>query len=201
MMHPIDTKKISKIVCVGRNFVKHIEELNNEFPTEMVLFQKSASTATQTLVKPQESCRFEGEISLLIKDSKVSAVGAGLDLTLDEKQNALKAKGLPWERSKSFKNSAVFTDFVVFDGDLQSLVLELYLNNNLQQRALPEKMIYSFETILKQVDNVFGLEDGDIIMSGTPEGVSHFEVNDSVRLVLKDKDQVLIDETFKAVTL
>jgi len=189
-------QNINKIICVGRNFVKHIEELNNAFPQEMVLFQKSASTATRILIKPQESCRFEGEISLLIENAKVKGVGLGLDLTLDDKQNYLKSKGLPWERAKSFKNAAVFTNFIAFDGNFQSLVMELYLNDKLQQRALPEKMIYDFETILSQVDAVFGLEDGDVIMSGTPEGVSAFEEGDSIRLVLLQNDNILIDESF-----
>lgn len=194
----LNINNTGKVICVGRNFVKHIEELNNEFPEEMVLFQKSASTVTDRLIKPVDSCRFEGEISLRIENKKVQAVGAGLDLTLDEKQNYLKSKGLPWERAKSFKHAAVFTEFVPFEGRLEDLSLELYLNGSLQQHAKPEKMIYSFDTILQQSEAVFGLDDGDVIMSGTPEGVAAFKVGDAVQLILRYCDTILVDTTLIA---
>lgn len=189
--------RIGKVVCIGRNFVKHIEELNNEFPEFMVLFQKSASAVTDKLVHPGKSCRFEAEISLLMDTAEVVGVGAGLDLTLDEEQAYLKKKGLPWERAKSFRESAVFTPFVPFEGILEELELKLYKNGVLQQYARPEKMIYSFDEIIEQSDKAFGLDHHDIIMTGTPEGVDHFSVGDSFDIELIYRGKPLIQKHWK----
>jgi len=187
--------KPGKIICIGRNYVKHIEELHNDFPKEMVLFQKSASSISEQLLHPMKSCRFEAEICFIIKDKKIFAFGGGLDLTLDEEQNYLKSKGLPWERAKSFKNSAVFTDFISLDykGDL---FLKLYKNDILQQYADEALMIYPVKEILEQCENVFGLEDNDIIMTGTPEGVSHFLPNDKFTIKLYHKEKLLVQKSW-----
>lgn len=184
---------VGKVICVGRNYVKHIEELNNPFPEFMVLFQKSASAVTEELVHPQKSCRFEAEISLLMEKKRVVGVGAGLDLTLDEEQNYLKAKGLPWERAKSFPRSGVFTEFVPFEGELRALDLKLYRNGRLQQHAEPEKMIYGFEEIIMQSEEAFGIGQYDIIMTGTPEGVDHFQSGDRFDIVLSYRGTPLIE--------
>ncbi|PHR56162.1 MAG: 2-keto-4-pentenoate hydratase [Arcobacter sp.] len=188
-----------KIICVGRNYVKHIEELNNEFPQEMVLFQKSASSISRQLIHPMKSCRFEAEICLLIKNKKVYAIGAGLDLTLDKIQNRLKEKGLPWERAKNFKNAAVFSDFVFFDTQ-SKLSMKLYKNGKLQQNAKEENMIYSINEILSQSEEVFGLEDNDIIMTGTPEGVDNFIIGDNFRIELYADNELLLRHSWVAIT-
>jgi len=189
--------KVGKIICVGRNFVKHIEELNNEFPTQMVLFQKSASTVSNILVHPMQSCRFEAEICLLIRDKKVYAVGAGLDLTLDVVQNELKKKGLPWERAKSFKDSAVFTDFTYVDAK-SKLQVKLFKNGDLQQDGIETLMIYPIKEILDQCEEVFGLEDNDIIMTGTPEGVDNFTPLDELKIQLLANEKVITQKSWTA---
>jgi len=191
--------QVGKIICVGRNFVKHIEELNNEFPTEMVLFQKSASTVSSLLIHPMQSCRFEAEICLLIRDKKIYAVGAGLDLTLDTIQNELKKKGLPWERAKSFKNSAVFSDFSYIEG-AKELRIKLFKNGTLQQDGKETLMIYPIKEILAQCEEVFGLEDNDIIMTGTPEGVDNFTPLDEFKIELY-ADNILVQEKTWVATL
>ena len=193
-----DSFRPGKVICVGRNYVKHIEELNNEFPCEMVLFQKSASSISRHLFHPIKSCRFEAEICLLIKDKKVHAVGAGLDLTLDKVQNTLKAKGLPWERAKNFKNAAVFSDFVYFNAQ-SKLNMKLYKNEKLQQDAKEEKMIYPMSEILSQSEEVFGLEDNDVIMTGTPEGVDSFSIGDKFRIELYADDEHLLTHSWVAI--
>lgn len=187
-----------KVICVGRNYVKHIEELNNEFPETMVLFQKSASAVTDQLIHPGKSCRFEAEISLLMDGMKVVGIGAGLDLTLDEEQNYLKQKGLPWERAKSFPNSGVFTEFVSFEGVLEELELKLFKNGKLQQHAEPKKMIYGFDEIISQSEEAFGIGKHDIIMTGTPEGVDHFTKGDRFRVCLEYDGKSLIDHEWEA---
>ena len=188
-----------KVICVGRNYVKHIQELNNEFPEEMVLFQKSSSSISDELIHPMQSCRFEAEICLAIKDKKVYAIGAGLDLTLDQVQNYLKSKGLPWERAKSFKNAAVFSKFVTFE-EKKKLSLKLYKNNKLQQHALEELMIYPIDEILLQCEEVFGLEDNDIIMTGTPEGVDNFIPFDKLDIELYANNELLLNKSWEAMS-
>jgi 2-keto-4-pentenoate hydratase/2-oxohepta-3-ene-1,7-dioic acid hydratase in catechol pathway len=200
-MITLDSRPVSigKVICVGRNFVKHIEELNNEFPEAMVLFQKSASAVAGRLMHPGKSCRFEAEISLLMDGKRIKGVGAGLDLTLDEEQNYLKSKGLPWERAKSFRNSAVFTSFVSVDGKLEALELKLYKNGELQQHARPEKMIYGFAEIIDQCDAAFGIDGDDIIMTGTPEGVDRFERGDRFEIILIQGLNQLIKHSWEVV--
>ena len=104
--------EVSKVVCIGRNYVEHIKELGNEIPSSMVVFNKPNSAISDRLYYFSEQCRFEGEICFLIRDGKIEAVGFGLDLTHADIQNHLKSKGLPWERAKAFDHSAVLSDFV-----------------------------------------------------------------------------------------
>lgn len=168
----------SKVICVGRNYVEHIKELNNETPDTMVVFNKPNSAITDTLYFIQDDCRFEGEICFLIKDKKIDGIGFGLDLTKAEIQNKMKEKGLPWERAKAFDKSAVFSNFVKFEGDIKTLEMKLFINDELIQHANYDLMIYKPNKILSEIDSFMSLEDGDIIMSGTPKGVATYKKND-----------------------
>ena len=182
----------SKVVCVGRNYTEHIEELGNETPDNMVLFNKPNSAITDELCYFSDSCRFEGELCLLIEDGWISAVGLGLDLTHADIQNKMKSKGLPWERAKAFDNSAVLSQFVRLECEISTLSFELLLNNQLQQFADYELMIYKPEEILKEIQTFMTLEDGDIIMTGTPKGVTNYSRGDSVEMHLfSDKKEIL----------
>lgn len=171
-------KTPSKVICVGRNYVEHIKELNNETPDSMVLFNKPNSAITDTLYYIQEDCRFEGEICFLIKDKKIDGIGFGLDLTKAGIQNKMKEKGLPWERAKGFDKSAVFSEFVEFEGDIETIEMKLFINDILTQHATYDLMIYKPDKILSEIDSFMSLEDGDIIMSGTPKGVSTYKKED-----------------------
>ncbi len=168
----------SKVVCIGRNYVEHIKELNNETPDSMVVFNKPNSAISDTLYYVSEDTRFEGEICFMIKDKQIDAIGFGLDLTKADIQNKMKQKGLPWERAKSFNNSAVLSDFVKFDGDIKDIKMELYINDKLIQEATYDLMIYKPNEMIKEIDNFMSLEDGDIVMSGTPKGVGTYKQND-----------------------
>jgi 2-keto-4-pentenoate hydratase/2-oxohepta-3-ene-1,7-dioic acid hydratase in catechol pathway len=168
----------SKVVCIGRNYVEHIEELGNEVPESMVVFNKPNSAITDELYYIDGHCRFEGEICFLIKDGDFYGVGFGLDLTRADVQNKMKAKGLPWERAKAFDRSAVMSGFVPVDVPLQSLRMELYVNGRLQQHADYGLMIYKPETMLNEIKSFMSLEDGDVIMSGTPKGVATYAHGD-----------------------
>jgi len=168
----------SKVICVGRNYVEHIKELNNETPDTMVLFNKPNSAITHELQYIQEDCRFEGEICFLIKDKQIEGIGFGLDLTKAGIQNKMKEKGLPWERAKGFDGSAVLSTFVPFDGDIKTIEMKLFRNGSLVQHATYDLMIYKPDKILSEIQTFMSLEDGDVIMSGTPKGVSTYVRND-----------------------
>jgi len=164
----------SKVVCIGRNYVEHIEELGNEMPDTMVLFNKPNSALSETLRYVDAACRFEGEICFLVRDRSLYGVGFGLDLTRADVQQKLKEKGLPWERAKAFDGSAVLGAFVRLDVPLQSLRMELWIDGALRQHADYGLMIHKPETMLEEIGNFMTLEEGDVIMSGTPKGVSTF---------------------------
>ena len=168
----------SKVVCIGRNYVEHIEELGNEIPKNMVVFNKPNSAITDTLHYYGEACRFEGEICLLIQDGRVAGIGFGLDLTHADIQNALKAKGLPWERAKSFDGSAVLSDFVSFDGDITCIAFEMRINGRLVQHASYDLMMYKPDEMIAEINRFMTLEDGDVIMTGTPKGVGYYHLGD-----------------------
>lgn len=189
----------SKVVCVGRNYVEHIKELNNEMPSQMVLFNKPNSAITNTLNYFSPTHRFEGEICFLIKDGKINGVGFGLDLTNRDAQEYAKSKGLPWERAKAFDKSAVLSHFVEIEEDeINSLKMELYINGNLQQLATIDLMIYKPDTILKEIQSFMSLKDGDIIMSGTPKGVGSYNKGDIFEAKIFIGDKEIINTTFKA---
>jgi 2-keto-4-pentenoate hydratase/2-oxohepta-3-ene-1,7-dioic acid hydratase in catechol pathway len=188
----------SKIICVGRNYTEHIQELGNETPKEMVLFCKPNSAISDTLYFIQEDCRFEGEICFLIEDKRLAAVGFGFDLTKAKTQEYLKSKGLPWERAKAFDNSAVLSDFVPLKGDITTLEMKLYLNDTLQQHAHYELMIHKPDALLQEIQSFMSLEDGDIIMSGTPKGVATYKSGDVFRAEVYIEEEMIIDARFVA---
>lgn len=184
----------SKVVCIGRNYVEHIEELGNEVPSSMVVFNKPNSAISKTLSYISEDCRFEGEICFLVKAGRLYGVGLGLDLTKAGLQNMLKAKGLPWERAKGFDRSAVLSDFVVLDAPLESLRMTLHVNGVLTQFADYGLMIYKPETMLEEIESFMHLEDGDVIMSGTPKGVATFNVGDRFVGRVYSGERVLVEK-------
>ena len=196
----LDNKDIypSKVFCIGRNYTEHIAELNNETPDEMVFFIKPNSSISDSLIFPKgnNSCHYEAEISFLINDNKITAVGFGLDLTLREVQSKLKAKGLPWERAKSFDNASVFSEFKSFDGDINELSILLFINDELKQDGNVGLMINKPYEIIKEANTFLSFEDGDILMSGTPKGVGEFNVGDKFLGKILYKDEVLIEKEF-----
>ncbi len=193
-----DNEKIvpSKIMCIGRNYVEHIKELNNETPNSMVVFNKSNNCISSELYFISEDTRFEGEICFLIKNKQIEAIGFGLDLTKANLQNEMKKKGLPWERAKSFNNSAVFSKFIKFDGNIQNVKMQLFINNILCQEAKYEHMIYKPKYMLEEIDSFMSLSDNDIIMSGTPQGVSTYKVNDKFEAKIFCDDLLILESTW-----
>ncbi len=183
---------VNKIVCVGRNYVEHIKELNNEIPNEPVYFMKPFSSIGKDIVLPRYSpMHYEGEICFLISDRL--KVGFGFDFTLREIQSELKKRGLPWERAKAFKNSAVFSDFVEFD-DINALGLEVYKNGKLVQKGNVSLMMYKLEWLFEDINKIFGLNFGDIVMTGTPKGVGVVESGDDFEGRILEGEKILVSK-------
>ena len=187
---------VSKIVCVGRNYVEHIRELGNPMPEQMVLFNKPNSAISSELKYFSPTHRFEGELCYLIQNSKIVGVGFGLDLTNKDAQEYAKSKGLPWERAKAFDGSAVFSNFISFNGNLKDLSFKLWINGNLAQEANYDLMIYKPNTILKEIESFMSLEDNDIIMSGTPKGVGSYKIGDKFEAKIYEKDKEILSCEF-----
>jgi 2-keto-4-pentenoate hydratase/2-oxohepta-3-ene-1,7-dioic acid hydratase in catechol pathway len=189
----------SKVVCVGRNYVEHIYELGNEIPASMVLFNKPNSAITHELSYFDDKCRFEGEICFLILDGTIGGIGFGLDLTRAEIQNRMKEKGLPWERAKAFDGSGVLSEFVPFDPEeIGKISMKLYRNDKLAQFAAYDLMIYKPNEIVEEINSFMTLEDGDIIMSGTPKGVSSYEQGDRFTAQILLEEKVILECIFTA---
>ena len=190
----------SKIVCIGRNYVEHIKELNNDIPTSMVLFMKPNSAISEKLDTKGKVLHYEGEISFLIRDSKISSVGFGLDLTDRTLQSELKKKGLPWERAKAFDGAGVFSEFIDIDeNDIEKLKLRLYINDKLAQSGGVELMIYKPSDVVDEILTFCTLEDGDIVMSGTPKGVGTFKSGDKFVGEIFIGDVKILTKTWRVV--
>lgn len=188
----------SKVVCIGRNYVEHIKELGNEIPENMVVFNKPNSAITDSLHFIDETTRFEAEICFLIGQGRLSGIGVGLDLTKATIQNKMKEKGLPWERAKAFDGSAVLSDFITLDISLETLSMKLFVNDRLQQHATYELMMYKPLEMLEEIQTFMSLEDGDIIMSGTPKGVATYERGDIFKIELYSGEEMILTQTWEA---
>lgn len=190
----------SKVICIGRNYVDHAKELNNEVPTSPVIFIKPNSAISSDLYAgTEQTLHYEGEIALLVMAGSIAGVGFGLDLTNRQIQGELKAKGLPWERAKAFDRAAVFSNFVKLQDPLESLRLELYINDTLTQQGGYELMIFKPRFLLQEITRSFTLEDGDIIMTGTPKGVGPFHRGDRFRGSVLAGDKPLVTQEWTAL--
>lgn len=192
---------VGKIVCVGRNYADHAKEMGNEVPEFPIIFLKPPSTLIydgDTIVHPNHSEEMHHEIELVllvgknVKDAKeaeaeeaIIGYGVGLDMTLRDLQNQYRKEGTPWTLAKSFDTCAVISDFI--SKDEYKLTgnenIQLYKNGSLQQNSFVNKMIFSPAEIVKYISERMTLEPGDLIYTGTPEGVSKIERGD----VLKSK--------------
>ncbi|MEC4725419.1 fumarylacetoacetate hydrolase family protein [Shewanella sp. D64] len=188
-----------KLVCVGRNYVEHIKELGNEIPEDMLLFIKPNSAISTNLISfHHETIHYETELCFLFEQGQFVAVGIGLDLTKRTLQSELKAKSLPWERAKAFDGSAVFSDFVEIDKISDELNFELSINGVQVQVGHIGLMMNSPELILTEITTFMSLQDGDIVMTGTPKGVGVVNLDDLFEVTLFDGKTQLIKAHWKA---
>ncbi|MFB9135774.1 fumarylacetoacetate hydrolase family protein [Vibrio olivae] len=187
--------KPTKVVCVGRNYLEHIQELNNAIPQQMVLFNKPVTAISNQLKAGlDEPNHYEAEICFVVKKGEFHAVGVGLDLTKRRLQSQLKEKGLPWERAKAFDGSAVLSRFVPLKGvNIDELQLELLINCVRVQYGEVKQMIYPPHTILDEIKSFSTLCDGDVVMTGTPKGVGEVHHGDVFLARLKVGDFTLVE--------
>ncbi|MBC7615979.1 MAG: fumarylacetoacetate hydrolase family protein [Pedobacter sp.] len=194
-----------KIIAIGRNYAAHAKELNNEIPTKPVIFLKP-DTAILKDNKPfyipdfSSDIHFELEVVLKIcKEGKHVAekfaanyydeIGLGIDFTARDIQNLHKEKGLPWELAKAFDNSAVISGFLPKRDftDLYNLSFELKVNEQTRQNGHTSNLLFSFEKIIAFVSQYITLKKGDLIFTGTPEGVGQVKQGDHLAAWLEGK--------------
>lgn len=190
----------SKVVCIGRNYVAHIEELGNEIPDEMVVFAKPNSAIGEILYSQlgDEPLHYEGEIAFMVEAGQLSAVAFGLDLTKRELQSSLKTAGLPWERAKAFDGAALFSSFSRIEGGTTDLAVELLVDGETRQAGGVDLMMYSPAVILEELSKFMTLEDGDIIMTGTPAGVGVVGPGETFTGSVKQGTETLAQGSWKA---
>ena len=194
-----------KIICIGRNYANHIEELKNERPSEPVVFMKPDSAILlkqHPFVIPEFSEDIHHEIELIVKISKVGKyiepkfahkyydeISVGIDFTARYLQAKLKAKGLPWEKAKAFDGSAVIGDFLPKSQfvSLENVNFELKNNNTTVQKGNSSMMMWNIDELVSYVSQFFTLKIGDIIFTGTPEGVAAVKPNDVLEGFLEGK--------------
>ncbi|MCJ8323244.1 MAG: fumarylacetoacetate hydrolase family protein [Rhizobiales bacterium] len=193
----------NKIICVGRNYVAHIEELGNEITQaiaeNMVLFGKPNSAIGLDLNAKHggldgEDLHYEAELCFLVKNHKFVAIAIGLDLTKRNLQTKLRNKGLPWERSKAFDGSALFSDFVPLSNISDELNFSLEIDGKTRQQGDVGLMIYKPQQILAEITKFCSLQDGDIVMTGTPSGVGLVNSGKKFEAKLYDGDQLLVSQ-------
>lgn len=202
------TTRPSKIICVGRNYADHARELGNAVPDQAILFIKPPSS-----LAPLEqgirwntdlgSCHYECELSLRIDrplknvsspEQALAAIGAvtlGLDLTLRDLQDKLKSKGNPWERCKAFDGACLLGDWVDASEieDWQHAQYKFEINDELRQSGDSAHMIFKIADLIMEISQIFSLEPGDVIMTGTPAGVAALKSGDQLKMTLQGKTQ------------
>lgn len=196
--------EIRNIYCVGRNYVAHAKELNNEVPTSPFLFSKPTHAYIEAngqeiyLPSNRGSVHFETELVIRIGrqyeagmkvDEVIDSMGIGIDFTLREVQSELKKKGQPWLLAKGFPNSAIVSKFIVFPGleEIKKGDFMLIKNGEKVQQGNIKNMIFDLQTIVDFTAQHFGLGEGDIIFTGTPEGVGPVLDGDHLSLVWDHK--------------
>ena len=194
-----------KIICIGRNYAKHIEELANERPENPIIFLKPDSAILPNknpFFIPPFSNDVHYEVEVLVKINKVGKhisvkfahkyydeIGLGIDFTARDIQAKCKEKGLPWEKAKGFDGSAVIGNFYAKEQfDLKKIKFQLVKNNVTVQDGNTNAMLWTIDELISYVSQYFTLKKGDIIFTGTPAGVGKVLENDVLTGVIEEKE-------------
>jgi len=187
-----------KIICIGRNYGKHIEELGNVRPETPVIFMKPDSAILQKkqpFFIPQFTDNVHYEAEVIVKINKLGKsiaakfspkyydqISLGIDFTARDLQEELKAKSLPWEKAKAFDGSAVIGNWLNKKSfDLQNLNFKLQRNGEVVQNGNTSDMLWQIDELIEEISKTFTLKIGDIIFTGTPAGVGKVEINDELK--------------------
>jgi len=188
-----------KIIAIGRNYAAHAKELNNPLPSSPVIFLKPDTAVlkdNKPFYIPDFSSDIHYELEVVLKvckegkhiaekfaSSYFDEVGLGIDFTARDIQSAHKEKGLPWELAKAFDNSAAISHFIPKDSitDLNNLQFELKINGETRQNGNTKNILFSFEKIIAFVSQYITLKKGDLIFTGTPEGVGPVHQSDKLQ--------------------
>lgn len=200
-----------KIICIGRNYAAHITELANERPSEPILFLKPDTSVLLKkfpFVIPEFTNDVHYEVEILVKINKVGKyiepkfahkyydeIGLGIDFTARDLQEQLKAKGLPWEKAKSFDGSAVIGEFVpkTTFSSVENINFSLTKNGETVQKSNSSLMLFKIDEIISEISKYFTLKKGDVIFTGTPEGVAAVRPNDILEGFLEQKSMFKIN--------
>ena len=195
-----------KIICIGRNYVAHIQELNSEMPEEPVIFMKPDSALLRNndpFYIPDWTNEVHHEIELVVKINRLGKniekrfahryfdeIGLGIDFTARDIQNKLKAKGLPWEKAKAFDKAAALSNTFVPKSDFtnpKAIPFKLDINGSRVQNGNSELMIFDIEDIIVHISKYVTLKVGDLIYTGTPAGVGAVKIDDHLEGYLEDR--------------
>ena len=194
-----------KIICVGQNYLNHIKELNSKINKSPILFLKPDSSIiqkNQPFFIPEFSKEIHYEAEIILKFDKLgkhidkkfsnkyyNQISLGIDFTARDLQEKLKKSGQPWEKAKSFDNSAVVGDWIDVNNfqDINDINFCLKLNNEIVQSSNSSNMIWKIDDLVTEVSNYFTLKIGDILFTGTPEGVGKVSIGDVLDGFLEEK--------------
>ena len=195
-----------KIICIGRNFLGHIKELNNKKNSSPVVFLKPETSIikkNQPFFIPDFSHEIHHEVELIVKINRLGKsilpefshkyydeISLGIDFTARDLQNDLKLNSLPWEKSKSFDGSALIGKWInknKFSG-VNDLNFHLMKNDKIVQKGNSSEMIWNIDELISEISKFFTLKIGDVIFTGTPKGVGKVNVNDHLSGYLEDEE-------------
>ncbi len=200
-----------KIIAVGRNYVKHIEELNNERPSEPVVFTMPDTALLENnrpFYYPDFSEDIHHEVEIVLKISRqgkyiepkhahkyFDEIGLGIDFTARDLQQKAKEKGLPWAIAKGFNSSAPISKFVAKSefADVQNINFGLEIDGETKQQGNTSHMLFDFNYIISYISRFFMLKLGDLIFTGTPEGVGPVKIGNHLDAYLEDKKMLSFD--------
>lgn len=200
-----------KIICVGRNYAEHIEELNNERPDAPVIFMKPETAVprpVEDFYYPDFSDDVHHEVEIVVKINKVGKnieekfahkyydeIGIGIDFTARDLQAKLKGKGLPWELAKAFNGSAPVSEFVPKTqfADVQNIEFSLEVNGETRQQGNTNMMLYRIDYLISFVSQYFLLKKGDLLFTGTPKGVAAVKIGDTLKLSIEGKEMLQVN--------
>jgi acylpyruvate hydrolase len=197
---------VNKIICLGQNYAEHAKEMKFDVPTSPVFFLKPPSAIIhpgEQIILPSISNNVQHEVEMTVligergKDIRrfsalnhVAGYGVGLDMTMRDVQSEAKKKGLPWSLAKGFDTSAPLSEFIpaAAIGDSNALHIQLRVNGKIRQSSDTSKFVFSVDKVIAYISQFITLERGDIIFTGTPEGVSRVDHGDKLDATLQQAD-------------